>query len=111
MTRSQPVTVNQVHLVGRLCYPPNQYPVPGKPLKVAFRLAVPRSGTRKLRDWHMRSADLITVVLYGRPAHELCQRQLTEGDWISVRGHLSAPNQKNWQVVARTVKIPRWNNG
>ncbi len=114
MTRSNPMVVNRIQLVGRLCYAPNRYHIPGMPLKVAFRIAVPRSGSRMqsrpLRDWHMRSADLITVVLFGRAAHELCGRQLAEGDWVSVHGHLSAPSQKGWEVIARTVEMPRWNN-
>ena len=54
MMQSNPMVVNRVQLVGRLCYAPNRYQIPGMPLKVAFRIAVPRSDTRKLRDWHMR---------------------------------------------------------
>ena len=108
MMRSNPRVVNRVQLVGRLCYAPNRYHIPGLPLKVAFRIAVPRSDTRKLRDWHMRSADLITVVLFGQAAHDFCGKQLAEGDWVSVHGRLSAPNRKGWEIVARTVEPPRW---
>lgn len=108
MTRSNAMAVNRVQLVGRLCYAPNRYHIPGLPLKVAFRIAVPRSDIRKLRDWHMRSADLITVVLFGQAAHDLCGRQLAKGDWVSVHGRLSAANRKGWEIVARTVEPPRW---